>query len=130
TATAGRRGAEPFPGPGARPVPAPRGEGRMRRRDYREHRPDDAIVPDTGEPRIVQKARGQFASWAAVSLGCLGINVATGITHPWFLFLIFGIGIVVLLDYSQIWHAGFSWRDVLTRPLVPAAVGSTLVAGE
>ena len=128
-ATAGRRGAEPFPGPGARPVPAPRGEGRMRRRDYREHRPDDAIVPDTGEPRIVQRARGQFASWAAVSLGCLGINVATGITHPWFLFPMFGMGIGVLRNYAQLWQSGYSWRDVLTRPPAPDAVETTLAKG-
>ena len=128
-ATTGRRGAEPFPGPGARPVPAPRGEGRMRRRDYREHRPDDAIVPDTGEPRIVQKARGQFASWAAVSLGCLGINVATGITHPWFLFPMFGMGIGVLRNYAQLWQSGYSWRDVLTRPPAPDAVETTLAKG-
>ena len=29
------------------------------------------LIPDTGEPKIVQQVRGQFASWAAVSLGCL-----------------------------------------------------------
>jgi len=128
-ATTGRRGAEPLAGPGARPVPAPRGEGRMRRRDYREHPPDDAIVPDTGELRIVQRARGQFASWAAVSLGCLGINVATGITHPWFLFPMFGMGIGVLRNYAQLWQSRYSWRDVLTRPPAPDAVETTLAKG-
>jgi serine/threonine-protein kinase len=127
--TAGRRDLEGSPGLGPRPVPASRREARIRRRDYRERRPDDAIVPDTGEPRIVQKVRGQFASWAAVSLGCLGINVATGISDPWFLFPMFGMGIGVLRNYAQLWQAGYSWRDVLTRPAAPDAVETTLAKG-
>ena len=90
---------------------------------------DDLPVPDTGEPRIVQKVRGQFASWAAVSLGCLGINIATGITDPWFLFPMFGMGIGVMRNYAQLWQAGYSWRDVLTRPPAPDAVETTLVKG-
>jgi serine/threonine-protein kinase len=108
--TASRRGSpfEPRPGLGQRPVPARRDERGMRRRDYRERRPDKDQMPDTGEPKIVQKVRGQFASWAAVSLGCLGINIATGIGDPWFL---------------------YSWRDVLTRPPAPDAIETTLVKG-
>jgi serine/threonine-protein kinase len=86
-------------------------------------------VPDTGEPRIVQRVRGQFASWAAVSLGCFGINVATGIEHPWFLFPTFGMGIGLLRNYARLWQAGYSWRDVLTRPAAPDAVETTMVKG-
>jgi hypothetical protein len=135
-------GARPRPGVGAtgrrsegraelgqRPVPAPRGEGRVGRRDYRDRNSNDLPVPDTGEPRIVQKVRGQFASWAAVSLGCLGINIATGITDPWFLFPMFGMGIGVMRNYAQLWQAGYSWRDVLTRPPAPDAIETTLVKG-
>jgi hypothetical protein len=110
-------------------VPAPRDERGLRRRDYRERRPEKEPMPDTGEPRIVQKVRGQFASWAAVSLGCLGINVATGIGDPWFLFPMFGMGIGVFRNYAQLWQAGYSWRDVLTRPPAPDAVETTLVKG-
>jgi len=86
-------------------------------------------VPDTGEPRIVQKVRGQFASWAAVSLGCMGINLATGIDHPWFLFPTFGMGLGLLRNYAQLWQAGYSWRDVLSRPPAPDAVETTMVRG-
>ena len=86
-------------------------------------------MPDTGEPRIVQKVRGQFASWAAVSLGCLGINVATGIDHPWFLFPLFGMGIGLFRNYAQLWQAGYSWRDVLSRPPAPDAVETTMARG-
>ena len=126
---AGRRGIEGRPGVGPRPLPGTREDARLRRRDYRDRRPDDLPLPDTGEPRIVQKVRGQFASWAAVSLGCLGINVATGIADPWFLFPMFGMGIGVMRNYAQLWQAGYSWRDVLTRPPAPDAVETTMVKG-
>ncbi len=63
-----------------------------------------------------RRCRGQFASWAAVSLGCFGINVATGIDHPWFLFPLFGMGIGLLRNYAQLWQAGYSWRDVAESP--------------
>ncbi|MEP6687371.1 MAG: protein kinase [Gemmatimonadales bacterium] len=127
--TGSRRGFEPRPGLSPRPVPAPRESRDLRRRDYRDQRPDKDRAPDTGEPRIVQKVRGQFASWAAVSLGCLGINIATGITEPWFLFPMFGMGIGVFRNYAQLWQSGYSWRDVLARPPAPDAVETTLVKG-
>jgi serine/threonine-protein kinase len=90
---------------------------------------DPDKLPDTGEPKIVQQVRGQFASWAAVSLGCMGINVATGIDHPWFLFPTFGMGIGLLRQYARLWQAGYSWRDVLTRPPAPDAMETKLVKG-
>ena len=103
-----------------------RGESRRTLRGRRDHGSDPA-VPDTGEPRIVQQVRGQFASWAAVSLGCLGINVATGLDTPWFLFPTFGMGIGMLRSYARLWQSGYSWRDVLTRPPAPDAVETTMV---
>ena len=54
------------------------------------------------------------------------INVATGITEPWFLFVAgfwgFGLG----SRYSKLWQAGYSWRDVLNRPPAPDAVEARL----
>ena len=93
------------------------------------NRPAAPPERDTGEPRIVQQVRGQFASWAAVSLGCMGINIATGIDHPWFLFPTFGMGIGLLRNYARLWQAGYSWRDVLTRPPAPDAVETKMVKG-
>ncbi len=87
------------------------------------------IVPDTGEPKIIQKVRGQFASWAAVSAGCAGINIATGIDQPWFLFPMFGMGIGLLRSYATLWQSGYSWRDVLSRPPAPDAIETTMVKG-
>ncbi len=114
-----------------RPVPYPprrtSAPSRLDRRELRRQRHGQEPVPDTGEPKIIQKVRGQFASWAAVSAGCMGINVATGIEHPWFLFPMFGMGIGLLRNYATLWQAGYSWRDVLSRPPAPDAVETTLV---
>jgi hypothetical protein len=76
---------------------------------------------DTGEPVIVQKVRGQFARWAAVSLGCFALNIVTGLDSPWFLFPA-GMGIGLLTNYARLWQAGYSWRDVLNRPPAPDAI--------
>ena len=124
-----RRPLEPRSPVGERPLPAPRGVGEIRSRRHRGGRDEDLPVPDTGEPRIVQKVRGQFASWAAVSLGCFGINVATGIDHPWFLFPLFGMGIGLMRNYAQLWQAGYSWRDILSRPPAPDAIETTMARG-
>jgi tRNA A-37 threonylcarbamoyl transferase component Bud32 len=104
-------------------VPLPRRDRHGRRARSEE------VVPDTGEPMIIQKVRGKFASWAAVSAGCFGINVATGIEQPWFLFPMFGMGIGLLRSYATLWQSGYSWRDVLSRPPAPDAVESTLIGG-
>jgi serine/threonine protein kinase len=117
--------------PGGPPLPEPRRPrdlSRMQRREARRNRGQEP-VPDTGEPKIIQRVRGQFASWAAVSAGCMGINVATGIEHPWFLFPMFGMGIGLLRSYATLWQAGYSWRDVLSRPPAPDALETTMVKG-
>jgi serine/threonine protein kinase len=108
------------------PAPQPRRPATPPRRRDRHHEPP---VPDTGEPKIIQRVRGQFASWAAVSAGCMGINVATGIEHPWFLFPMFGMGIGLLKNYATLWQAGYSWRDVLSRPPAPDALETTKSRG-
>jgi serine/threonine-protein kinase len=110
--------------PSHRPAGPP---ARLDRRELKRLRRGKEPVPDTGEPKIIQKVRGQFASWAAVSAGCMGINIATGIEQPWFLFPMFGMGIGLLRNYATLWQAGYSWRDVLTRPPAPDAIESTRV---
>src|SRR6266508_3584712 len=79
--------------------------------------PDSLPIPDTGEPPIVQRVRARFAKWAAVTGGCFLLNLATGITHgPWFLFVAAGFWFPLLKSYSQLWQAGYRWRDVLHPP--------------
>ncbi|HKP49191.1 MAG TPA: protein kinase [Gemmatimonadales bacterium] len=124
------RGNRPL-GPGAASPPR-LPEGPLSRSQRREVRRDRQAleIPDTGEPKIIQKVRGQFASWAAVSAGCMGINVATGLEHPWFLFPMFGMGIGLMRNYATLWSAGYSWRDVLKRPPAPDAVETTMIGGK
>jgi len=87
---------------------------------------DGADLPmhDTGEPPLVQRVRAQFAKWAAATGGCFLLNLATGITDgPWFLFVAAGFGFPLLKSYSQLWQAGYSWRDVLNPPPAADAIG-------
>ena len=113
------------------PAPLPRSPTAPLSRRERHGRRDRSkeIVPDTGEPRIIQRVRGQFASWAAVSVGCAGINIATGIDQPWFLFPMFGMGIGLLRSYATLWQSGYSWRDVLSRPAAADALETTMTKG-
>lgn len=90
---------------------------------------EDTPLPNTGEPQIVLKVRAQFARWAAISGGLFMVNVATGIDTPWFLFPAAGMGIGLLQNYGKLWQAGYSWRDVLSRPPAPDAVETTLIKG-
>jgi serine/threonine protein kinase len=87
-------------------------------------------VPDTGEPLIVQKTRARFARWAAVSGGLFMINLATGISSPWFLFPMAGMGFGLVNSYAKLWQAGYTWRDVLSRPPAPDAVLSPGTKGK
>ena len=128
----------PRPLPAGPRLGAPGGGGAVRGGYVRNQRGEwirvadagELPVPDTGEPPIVQRVRARFARWAAVTGGCFLLNLATGITNgPWFLFVAAGFGFPLLKSYSQLWQAGYSWRDVLHPPpaadavLVPGAKG-------
>ena len=80
------------------------------------------MLPDTGEPAIVQKVRGQFARWAATTTGFFLLNIATGFRSPWFLIPAAIMGFGLLRNYSRLWQAGYSWRDVLNPPRAADAV--------
>ncbi|HEV8611977.1 MAG TPA: hypothetical protein VGQ73_00620, partial [Gemmatimonadales bacterium] len=125
-------GLPPLPRAPRLPVPAPRSPvgARERAGGWRKNERGEWVrteageppVPDTGEPRIVQKVRSQFALWAATSGGCFLLNIATGLQSPWFLFVAGFMSIGLLRNYSRLWQAGYSWRDVLTPPAAPDAV--------
>jgi serine/threonine protein kinase len=101
---------------------------RQARRDRKIRQQDlkDGPLPDTGEPLVVVRARRQFARWASVSGGAFLLNmaVAGGPQHPWFLFVAGVLGVSLIRRYSDLWQAGYSWRDVLHRPDAPDSVGS------
>jgi hypothetical protein len=50
------------------------------------------------------------------------VNIATGISEPWFLFPMMGMGFGLVTHYSKLWQAGYTWRDVLSRPPAPDAL--------
>ena len=86
-----------------------RGRGRDR-----DPVPAEAIPP--GEAEVVRRFRGHFASYVSIN-GCLLLmNVATGITEPWFLFPAIGWGFGLASQYARLWQSGYSWRDVIYRP--------------
>jgi serine/threonine-protein kinase len=126
TARPGRGGAiEPVRPrlPAERPSQSPRWVKNERGEWVRASDPEQSgLLRDTGEPVIVQKVRAQFARWAAVSLGCFALNLATGIDSPWFLFPAAGMGIGLLGNYAKLWQSGYSWRDVINRPPAPDAL--------
>jgi len=124
------------------PVPSPRPPGGVVGGQWRKNDRGEWVrteagelpVPDTGEPAIVQKVRGQFARWAATSVGLFLLNIATGLDTPWFLFPAGGMAIGLLRNYSRLWQAGYSWRDVMNPPpaadavRVPGAKGRKVLA--
>ncbi len=106
---------------GPRPLPAPRApypsERPYSRRRVRDEKSGEIQVPDTGEPKVVQKVRAQFATFLAVNGGLFMLNIATTqLSPPWFLFPTAIMGIGLLKNYANLWQAGYSWRDVLKRP--------------
>ena len=116
------------PGAVARRDPDDWEQRRLRRR-HGPWTPDREIgderhpLPDTGEPKIVQTVRAQFARWAAVNGGLFLLNVATTqLDPPWFLFPAAAMGFGLLSNYAKLWQAGYSWRDVLNRPPAPDAL--------
>ena len=86
----------------------------------------DGPLPDTGEPAVVVRARKSFAQWVAVNGGLFLINMtfAGGPHNPWFLIPAAAMGMGLIGNYSRLWQAGYSWRDVLHRPDAPDSVGS------
>src|SRR5438067_919865 len=133
-----RRSSGPSPSRGVRapPLPPPpplRGRPdvlaqRARRVDRMSDRPQ--LAP-SGEPEIVRELRSRLVTWASVCGSLFMINVATGPHRPSWSIFVAGIwaGTVLVPRVVRLWHAGYSWRDVLARPPAPDAIGARLAAG-
>jgi eukaryotic-like serine/threonine-protein kinase len=79
-----------------------------------------AVTP--GEPLIVSKTRAGFVSWVSVGAGLLVLDLMTGGGVNWCYWVILPWGAFgVLPQFSRLWQAGYSWRDVLHRPLAADA---------
>ncbi len=72
---------------------------------------------------MVVQLRHRLARYASIIGPLMLINVtfAGGIHNPWFLFPALFMGFGLARDYSRLWTAGYSWRDVLHRPPAPDA---------
>ena len=110
------------------PVPAAssRQAARRARRRGRMERPGPPPAdPGTGEPGIVQDARASFVRWVSVCGPLIVLDAVTGTHVPSWSLIVTGImaAVSVIPKSLKLWQAGYSWRDVLHRPLAPDAVG-------
>jgi serine/threonine-protein kinase len=100
----GRGQAEPRGERGGLPAPrSPRAPRPLSERRYGREEEEVRLVRDTGEPLIIQQTRQKFVKWAAVTLGLFGLNIATGLGSPWFLFPAAAMGFGLLTSYSKLW---------------------------
>jgi serine/threonine protein kinase len=81
---------------------------------------------ESGEPGVVRRFRGHFATYVAINGGIMFADLLTG--PGTFFPAVAGIwGIFLAKDYAKVWAEGYSWRDVIDRPPAAdalAAVGS------
>jgi serine/threonine-protein kinase len=105
--------------------------GRDRPQRVRQGSADQLPTRDTGEPKIVQRVRSEFARWASVSGGLFLLDVVTSGFPDWSL-VVAGIwaGFGLVPRYARLWQAGYSWRDVLSRPPAPDSIERTLKKGK
>jgi hypothetical protein len=125
--TGGGLASRPSP-QGRAPLPIPRspdvGRGRAARRQREREQ-----VPKTvgGEAVMVKSTRAAFVTWASVSTGLVFLNLITGGGVNW---AIWPVGLWgafgVLPRFWRLWEAGYSWRDVFSRPAAPDSAGSRL----
>lgn len=108
--------------PGARGVASSRDAAREAREARRRDK-NELPLPETGEPVVVRRARAEFSKFAAINGGLFMLNIFTGLGDgPWFLFPLAGMSFGLFKRYSDLWQAGYSWRDVLHRPDAPDAI--------
>jgi hypothetical protein len=88
----------------------------------RPPKPANKVTPATGEPQIVTGMRNRFVNWAGVSGGLILLDAVTGGGFGWgpMVAAIWG-GFTLLPAYMRLWQAGYSWRDVLHRPIASDA---------
>jgi serine/threonine protein kinase len=132
-----RRSSGPSPSRGMRPLPPPPvgvspPQSAMERRSRRleQMRRDRPALAPSGEPEIVRELRSRFVTWASVSGACFFIDVATSGRGPSWSLVLAGVwaGWKLVPRYVRLWHAGYSWRDVVARPPAPDAVEARLAA--
>ena len=124
----------PLPSRAARPAGPPASAAQARRELARNlpplerPRPLPVLAP-SGEPQIVRELRSRFVTWASVCGSLFVIDVAAN-HRPGFSLVVAAVwaGWKLVPRYVRLWHAGYSWRDVLARPPAPDAIEARLAA--
>jgi len=93
---------------------------RSRELSRRSQRRDLAARGQGGEPEIVRRTRHAFVTWASVFSGVAVLDVLNAGHLSW---AVIGCAIWgafgVLPRFWKLWEAGYSWRDILHRPVAP-----------
>ncbi len=100
-------------------------------RQRNEEREVAQQAAQSGEALMVVQMRHRVARYLSANgmLMLINVTVAGGIGHPWFLVPAVFMGWGLARDYSRLWTAGYSWRDVLHRPPAPDAVEAKMHRG-
>ncbi len=110
-----------------RPLPP---AARSRDLSRRPQRRDLAARPAGGEPEIVRRTRHAFVTWASVFSGVAVLDVLNAGHLSW---AVIGCAIWgafgVLPRFWKLWEAGYSWRDILHRPVAPDGAEARLGKG-
>ncbi len=105
---------------------AARRSEKLDRLDRRSREEEEVVrrAEAAGEPAMVARFRHRVARYASIIGPLMLVNVlfAGGISHPWFLFPAVFWGFGLARDYSRLWTAGYSWKDVTHRPPAPDAL--------
>jgi serine/threonine protein kinase len=88
----------------------------------RRTRKRDLPVAALAEPVVVTQLRNRLVNWGGVGSALIVLDLVAG--HGFGALTVGAVawGAFSLLPaYMRMWHAGYSWRDVLHRPLAPDA---------
>jgi serine/threonine-protein kinase len=79
-------------------------------------------APTTGEPAVVTNVRRRLVNWAGIGGGLVLLDLVMGHGFGFLSVIAVGWGGFSLLPaYLKMWHEGYSWRDVLYRPIASDA---------
>ncbi|HTR19967.1 MAG TPA: serine/threonine-protein kinase [Gemmatimonadales bacterium] len=123
----------PLPGQARAGSPVPRSPD-MRRdiqaRRSRRNKADSQVPAVPGEPDIVTKMRNRFVNWAGIGGALMVLDLVNGHGFGGLTVAVMIWGAFSLIpQYTKLWHAGYSWRDVLNRPAAPDAAELKLGLG-
>jgi len=118
----------PLGGPRSPGIPIPRSPDIPRRsRRTSVDRPPAKVL---AEPELVTKMRNRFVNWAGIGGALVVLDLVSNHGFHGLTVAVMAWGAFALIpQYTRLWHAGYSWRDVLNRPAAPDAAEVKLGLG-